>query len=189
MHTTDENGEYTVPVKYMLCSSGVRYNKLPNGIYKMKDRHRWLTMLIGDLFGQYSTRITGSFHFHSITYTRERSNRMVMDAYENLGEQASDGCVRLLCRDAKWIYDNCPQGTPIIVTDGEEYIEFRDLAEYPEIVEGNKGWDPTDDNPDNPFYVPIPPDATPAPTPYPYATVKPNQFKFSKDVPRTTPRT
>ncbi|MFR5209625.1 MAG: L,D-transpeptidase family protein [Clostridia bacterium] len=29
--------------------------------------------------------------------------------FNKLGEQASQGCVRLAVSDAKWVYDNCPQ--------------------------------------------------------------------------------
>lgn len=34
-------------------------------------------------------------------------------SFEALGTPASHGCVRLLVSDAKWIYDNCKEGTII----------------------------------------------------------------------------
>lgn len=37
---------------------------------------------------------------------------------------ASHGCVRLLVSDAKWIYDNCKEGTIITVYEGEYDPEY-----------------------------------------------------------------
>lgn len=45
-------------------------------------------------------------------------------SFEALGTPASHGCVRLLVSDAKWIYDNCKEGTIITVYEGEYDPEY-----------------------------------------------------------------
>jgi hypothetical protein len=37
--------------------------------------------------------------------------------FNQLGGKASLGCIRLSAGDAKWIFDNCATGTPVIVYD------------------------------------------------------------------------
>jgi len=75
--------------------------------------------------------------------------------YQKLGSRDSGGCIRLLCADAKWIYENVPADTYVLVMAGT-----RDVNEYgavyapPSNQTGAFIWDPTDDNPDNPYYDP-----------------------------------
>lgn len=47
-----------------------------------------------------------------------------VQSFEALGTPASHGCVRLLVSDAKWIYDNCKEGTIITVYEGEYDPEY-----------------------------------------------------------------
>ena len=39
----------------------------------------------------------------------------IKDFFSKLGKNGSHGCVRLSVEDAKWIYQNCPVQTKIIV--------------------------------------------------------------------------
>lgn len=43
-----------------------------------------------------------------------------LEEFNKLGEQASQGCVRLAVSDAKWVYDNCPTGTNVSIYDDAE---------------------------------------------------------------------
>ena len=43
---------------------------------------------------------------------------MSVKAYNVMGQKASHGCVRLLCKDSKWIYDHCALGTKVIIFRG-----------------------------------------------------------------------
>lgn len=174
VYTLDEDGMYSVVVKNMITSSGATRICKP-GIYKLHDKRRWIVFLDGS-YGQYSCRITGHFLFHSIPYSKRNDNStLISEDYVQLGDNVSGGCMRLMCKDAKWIYDNCPEGTPIIVTKGEAVEqEVYDTIVQPDLVSGN--WDPTDPDPDNPDYFDES-DATPPPTCNPYATPNPDQIK------------
>ena len=181
VYTIDENGEYTIPVKHMICSSGYRHSKLPDGVYPLKTKYEWKLMADGT-WAKYASRITGPFLFHSVPYESKDSNDVFWYKYRQLGDNQSSGCIRLLCKDAKWIQDNCPEGTPVRIILGEEMPELKQelMDAIPELVKGY-GWDPTDPDPENPIYF-AEPDATPEPTRVPWITPKPDQFTRALEV-------
>ena len=57
-------------------------------------------------------------------YTEPDERTLAVNSFEQLGTPASHGCVRLLVSDAKWIYDNCAEGTIITVYEGEYDPEY-----------------------------------------------------------------
>lgn len=60
---------------------------------------------------RYYTQFLGNYLFHSILYNLDGS---VRDG--RLGMRLSDGCIRLALENAKWIYDNIPKGTKVIIS-------------------------------------------------------------------------
>ena len=70
----------------------------------------------------------------------------------NLFGPATKGCVRLSVADAKWIYDNCKNGTKVEVYDSPDPGPLGKPATY-QISENSpfKGWDPTDPDAKNPW--------------------------------------
>ncbi len=144
-------GEYTIPVKAFVCSTGTATPH--SGVYKTPNKFRWIELL-GSVYGQYSTQIVGHILFHSVPYRRQSKNSLIYSYYDKLGTKASAGCVRLTVEDAKWIYDNCILGT---------CVEFYDDADNPgplgkptaQKISGNvalRNWDPTDPDEDNPWH-------------------------------------
>ncbi len=149
IYAMDSNGEYSIPFKAMVCSTGTA---TPLGTYKIDINYRW-RLLNGNVSGQYATRIVRDILFHSVPYFTRSENNLEYEEYNKLGTTASQGCIRLAVIDAKWIYDNCPLGTTVEIYDDEESpgplgkptpIEI-------DITSPNKGWDPTDPNPNNPW--------------------------------------
>ena len=187
--TLDEDGKYTVPVRYMICSTSKKVGKTPNGLFKTKDSYRWRQMYSEEMtYGQYCTRITGSFLFHSVPSSSNNGSTMSVKDYNLLGQRASGGCVRLLVCDAKWIYDNIPKGSPVRIHTSEPNPELWEALKPPPYPgKGARGWDPTDPDPKNPNYDPTLV-AAPLATPYPWATPAPLDEKFSKDVAPVSPR-
>ena len=61
----------------------------------------------------YATQFYGDYLLHSIKYYDEGSPAHVLDG--RLGMGVSQGCVRLKLENAKWIYDNIPTGTTVVV--------------------------------------------------------------------------
>lgn len=89
------------------CSNGAPWTPTVLGTFTVSDR--------GYSFGSgytcyYYTRFYGDYLFHSILY--EEGTFIVQDG--TMGESVSHGCVRLALENAKWIYDNIPDGTTVI---------------------------------------------------------------------------
>lgn len=109
VYTKDSSGQYTVPVKAMVCSTGT--DTPTSGTYGIKLRWEWLA-LFGNVYGHYSTQIVGNILFHSVPYLRKGDpSSLEYWEYDKLGTSCSAGCVRLTVQDAKWIYNNIEKGT------------------------------------------------------------------------------
>lgn len=121
-YTYDEDGEYTVLVREMICSTGTRENPTPLGTAIMpKTRARWGYFPTWDSHAQYLTRIDRANAFHSVLYSQPDEMSLVVSSFEKLGTRQSHGCVRLLVSDARWIYENCQAGTIITVYESGLY--------------------------------------------------------------------
>ncbi len=146
----DGNYEYTKVVKVFTCSTG-KNNATPVGNFSTTKGATW-GALFGGVWGQYTTRIVGSILFHSVPYYTRNKGNLEWEEYNKLGTQASLGCVRLAVRDAKWIFDNTPVGTPVHIYDGD--IPAGITKPVSIKIDGsspNRGWDPTDSDPANPW--------------------------------------
>lgn len=142
----DKKGEYTVPVKAMTCSAGWA---TPLGTYNTLEKYRW-KLLMGDVWGQYSTRIVKGILFHSVWYYKMDPSTLSSTQYNKLGSTASHGCIRITVEDAKWIYDNCPVSTTVEIYNDKDPGPLG----KPETIklQAGTGWDPTDPNKENPFH-------------------------------------
>lgn len=116
--TKDNEGQYTVPVKAMICSTGTATPT--SGTYGIKLKWEWLG-LFGNVYGHYSTQIVGNILFHSVPYL-EKGNPASLEywEYDKLGTSCSAGCIRLTVADAKWIYDNVEKGTLVEFYSSQE---------------------------------------------------------------------
>lgn len=117
------NGQF---VKQMPISMGTNAHPTPNGVYHTKEKYRSMYMdsstygVPVDSPGGYRTYV-------------EYATRMSMDgifihaAPWSVAQQgksnASHGCINVSTANGKWVYDNIPQGTPIVVrgTVGGQY--------------------------------------------------------------------
>lgn len=150
-----EDGKYSVPIKAMVCSVGKKGTQTKLGTFQTKAKYRWKE-LMGKVYGQYSTRIVGGILFHSVYYyTNGNPATLATKEYNNLGSEASHGCIRLTVEDAKWIYDNCPLGTTVVVYDDKSSpgpLGKPEAIKLPSTVR----WDPTDPDVKNPYYKKLP---------------------------------
>lgn len=78
VYSKDENGNYTVPCKAFICSTG---RATPtSGAYNTDYKYRWVN-LFGNVYGQYATRIVGNILFHSVPYL-EKGNHASLEYWE-----------------------------------------------------------------------------------------------------------
>ena len=149
----DENGEYTIPVRRMICSTGTKANPSDVGDWVLNGRHaKWCVFpKWGNSYARYWTRINASIAFHSVIYTAVSYDAMKTSSYKALGSRASHGCIRLTVEDAKWVYDNIGEGTVVSIReDLPEDPELREAVKVPNLKKGTS--------------IPV---ETPVPTPEP----------------------
>ena len=101
-------------VKKFVCSSGAKATPTPLGTYQAygKAGGEWYYFKDFNCYARWATRIVGGILFHSVTYN---SRKRPSGSERSLGRRASHGCIRLRVVDAKWIYDNCPRGTTVVI--------------------------------------------------------------------------
>ncbi|ABK62636.1 L,D-transpeptidase [Clostridium novyi] len=99
-------------IKTFTCSTGRDSTPTPTGVYVIGSR--------GSLFYSGSSvicynwvRWNNNFLFHSVLY--DRNGNLILSEYKKLGTKASHGCIRLPLGDVKWIYNNIPSGTAVII--------------------------------------------------------------------------
>ncbi|MCH5252193.1 MAG: Ig-like domain-containing protein [Lachnospiraceae bacterium] len=139
-----KGGKYKA-YKAFVCSAG---SATPLGTFHLQEKLRW-HLLDGPSYGQYCTRIYKGFLFHSVWYHQQTKDSQSYIQYNRLGSIASHGCVRLTVADAKWIFDNCPTGTKVIIYKSKNPGPLGKPRAIK--VSGYSGWDPTDPDPENPY--------------------------------------
>lgn len=92
-----------------LCTIGKKATPTPPGNYTIGIKGLYFGVNKGYKCWYY-TQFKGNYLFHSIIYNLDGS---IKDG--RLGMALSDGCVRLAKVNAKWIWDNIPSGTKVII--------------------------------------------------------------------------
>ena len=124
-----EGRENSDIVRQMICSTGTGgEDATPLGEFEMKqhypeERGEWYWIQKYQVYVQYPTRFNGPILFHSIPCAEKDISTIDLQAQSELGEPTSHGCVRLRSEDAKWIAENCPDGTIVRVYEGDSRDE------------------------------------------------------------------
>lgn len=130
VYRADDDSEDGI-VRQMICSTG-RSNSTPRGTFKLftrksVDRKEWYYISKYRCFVQYPTRIYNDILFHSLPYSEKDPTTLDQTALAQLGDAASHGCIRLYSEDARWIAENCGDGTVCrIYTGGTRDDELRE---------------------------------------------------------------
>lgn len=98
----------------------------PTGNFKIqgasggrKAKYRTAKMSSGKAYAEYLCRFHGAKCMHTVPYkTRQTTGHVNKTEFNKLGTPASAGCVRMPYKLAKYIYTNCPVGTPVKVFKG-----------------------------------------------------------------------
>lgn len=140
VYTKDANGDYTIPVRYMKCSSGATSSETGGGTFKMRDyRVRFALFRNTNCYAQYWSLIYGRIYFHSLLYSQKDAATYTESSYNNLGHKCSHGCIRLTVPDARWIWYNIGPGTVCTIREGsaddEETRAISERLVLPELPE------------------------------------------------------
>ena len=152
IYCKDYNGEYTIPYRAVTVSTGFPDTPTYLGHSVIDGKNRWYYFEEDEAYIAYACFFSqGRRMMHSIAYWEPRHDALVEGEFNKLGDIASHGCVRMTIDNAKWIYYNCPNGTPVYVYEdwdnpgplGKPYVR--------RITAWGTGWDPYDDEPGNPY--------------------------------------
>ena len=108
---------YNTEVKKFKCSTGMQGYETPVGTYQSGGKvtyGEWYYFSQYNCYAKYAYRIVGGILFHSVLYNSNKKGP-TSSSVRNLGRPVSHGCVRLAEDNAKWIFDNCPEGTTVVI--------------------------------------------------------------------------
>lgn len=98
----------------------------PTGSFKIqgasggrKAKYRTAKMQSGKSYAEYACRFHGAKMMHTVPYSkRQTTGHVNKTEFNKLGTPRSAGCVRMPWKMARYIYENCPIGTPVRVFKG-----------------------------------------------------------------------
>ena len=96
-------------IKYWDCAPGKASTPTVSGTFTVQGKGYYFDS--GSARCYWYTQFYGNYLFHSVLYSKY--NGSLMDG--RVGIPLSHGCVRLQIDNAKWIYDNIPRGTKVVI--------------------------------------------------------------------------
>ena len=99
--------------KNFKCSLGKGSSPTPKGTFKITSKGKYFNSASNGRCWYWSGFVGNTYLFHSVIYHRTRKPTRVKDG--RLGKNISHGCIRLHISSAKWIYDNVPRNSKVIV--------------------------------------------------------------------------
>lgn len=97
----------------MVTSTGMD-DSTPRGTYTVDARGPHFFNASEGMGADYWVRFYGPYLFHTVP-TGQDFGDYLPDEGAKLGRPASHGCVRLSIADAKWLYEQLPDGTPVTI--------------------------------------------------------------------------
>ncbi|MEG0569955.1 MAG: L,D-transpeptidase, partial [Erysipelotrichales bacterium] len=91
------------------CTVGKPSTPTIKGVFKSSEKYP--AIIDGSALAKYATNIIDEYYYHSVIYNS--TEEYVSD--DRLGVAISHGCIRLATSNAKWMYDNIPTNTTIII--------------------------------------------------------------------------
>ena len=107
--------KYEGPIYKFVCASGKKDTPTPLGTYQAggKACDEWYYFKEFHCYAKWAYHIVGGIFFHSNTMTEPKGK----PSNGGLGHRASHGCVRMKVEEVKWIFDNCPEGTTVVIQE------------------------------------------------------------------------
>ena len=108
---------YNKELKSFKCSTGMPGYDTPVGTYQSGGKMtsgEWYYFTDYNCYAKYAYKICGGIFFHSVLFNAKKQGP-TNSSVSALGRKASHGCIRLAVDNAKWIFENCPIGTTIVV--------------------------------------------------------------------------
>lgn len=134
----DEAGEYTRLLHLFHTAVGRSSGQTRAGTYTLTSRERWHTWGSGS-YSPYATKHSGGLWFHGPIFGSKATRPLNVRSYNQIGTKATSGCMRTYTSVAAWIYNNCPDGTTVIIANDSKYVSSPRSQ-----IAATQGYDPTD---------------------------------------------
>lgn len=99
-------------IKEWIVSTG-KDNCTPLGTFTTQQKGDWFFSEKYQQGGKWWVAFQGNYLFHSVPM--DRNQKIIPEEAERLGIPVSHGCIRLEVEHAKWLYDNIPRGTLVVI--------------------------------------------------------------------------
>ena len=112
-----DGSDYDEQIMRFKCSTGVSGYDTPTGTYQSGGKvtfDEWYYFAEYNCYARYAYRIVGGIMFHSVLYNSSKKGP-TNSSVNALGKKASPGCIRLAVDNAQWIFENCPEGTTVVI--------------------------------------------------------------------------
>ncbi|SHK47647.1 L,D-transpeptidase catalytic domain [Clostridium cavendishii DSM 21758] len=93
-----------------LCSTGIKGQDTPKGSFSVKNKGDWFFNEAISEGAKYWVGFMDNYLYHSYPMNKDQK---ITD--KTLGKAASHGCIRLKTEDSKWLHDNIPMDTKVII--------------------------------------------------------------------------
>lgn len=94
------------------CSTGVNVSPTTKGEFVVGDRGEWFYSERLKSGAKYWVRFNNHYLFHTVPMDKAKR---VLKGEDFVGEKLSSGCIRHTIEDAKWIYDNIPEFSKVVI--------------------------------------------------------------------------
>lgn len=116
VYSKDENGNYTNKYKKFSVATGSSPSMTPLGTFTLGEQEDWHEWAAGT-YSPYAYTFAPGLYIHGPIYTEKDFDTVIQKSVNEIGTNATSGCIRMYTSDAKWIYQNCPPGTKIQIVN------------------------------------------------------------------------
>jgi len=111
-HVFTKKSQNWTLIRTFSCSTGINASPTTRGIFTISDRGSWFYSDRLASGAKYWLRFNGQYLFHSIPMDKHKN---IISGEDTVGKKRSSGCVRLITNDARWLFENIPSGTAVII--------------------------------------------------------------------------
>jgi lipoprotein-anchoring transpeptidase ErfK/SrfK len=100
-------------IESFICSTGSSGTDTPKGTFSVYNRGKSFFNKDVQEGAYYWVAFYKDYYFHSVPY--DKNQKIIQSIADDLGTKDSHGCVHLTIPDSKWVYDDIPNGTKVVV--------------------------------------------------------------------------
>ncbi len=117
IYSRDESGNHTILKAEYKVATGRTPGLTPVGTFTLGTKQLWHEWWSGGSASPYTTSYANGLYIHGPIYRSKNFNTVFPTSVSEIGFNKTSGCIRTSVEAAKFVYDNCVQGTTIEITN------------------------------------------------------------------------